>query len=243
MFPIYFKNEDFKEPDDQSFYFIVAENGLFLFKKMDLYTACVKAAGISWLLPHSESLRLNIPRIPSRLVGICMGFFYEVYHRYRSEAIILLFFSPLAGFRIGIPKQYVYRGTILHSSCSLRYENFPTPEGYFRLGTWHSHGNLKAEHSFVDAMDEEKEDGLHLVCGDLDISKPSFSLSFMVNGRRFLLEKEDVFEGYEEPIPPPERWLKKIECVGNYSYPVLHIASKGVESHKNEDKSERPEQD
>jgi hypothetical protein len=147
-----------------------------------------------------------------------------VYRRYQSEAIILLYFSPAAGFRVDVPRQHVRRRGrgLWMRSYSVDYDNLPTPEGYVRLGTWHSHADLRAYHSHQDNLDEMDEDGLHIVCGDLDTHNPSFSLSFMVNGKRFVLAREEIFEGYQQPtLPPPEEWLAQVECSSHSLSPLM----------------------
>ncbi len=220
MFPICLKSENSIEPVHESIYFVLAENGLFLVKNLDLFRASVKVEGIPWFQPHQDSLQLKFPRLPRTLVEACMGFFYEVYRRHRSEAIVLLFFSPATGsFRVGVPSQQVpFRGRLHGSSCRVDYEHLPTPEGFLRLGTWHSHADFKAYHSLQDDLDEMNQDGLHIVAGDLDCSQPSFSFSFMVNGQRFILDKEDVFQGYDRPrLPPPAKWLERVACVDQLS--------------------------
>ena len=93
------------------------------------------------------------------------------------------------------------------------YGNPPTPEGFSRLGTWHSHAMFQAYHSREDHLDEMGEDGLHIVVGGLDLPIPSFSCSFMINGRRFFLNKEEVIEGYERSLFPPEGWIENVNCV------------------------------
>lgn len=205
IFPVHFKEEGSKEPADPIF-FILANNGFFLVKEVDLYRACVKVDGVPGLLPHEESVQLKLPTLPKTLVEAAMGFLKAVYSRYQAEGILLLFYSSSEGFRLEVPRQSIYRKRV-------KYQNLPAPEGFFRLGTWHSHANVAAYHSADDRLDEIEEDGLHIVVGNLDLDSPSFSFSFMVNGRRFLFEKEAVIEGYDRPIPPPPEWLEKVTCV------------------------------
>src|SRR3990172_4241968 len=102
MFPIYYKDNSFKATSKESIYYVLANNGLFLIKDLDLYRACVKVEGVSSLQSHSESIDFKFPKLPQSMVEASMGFFYGVYQLYRSESIILLFFSPRRGFKIGI---------------------------------------------------------------------------------------------------------------------------------------------
>lgn len=216
MFPICLKNDAFKEPANVPAYFVLAENGLFLTKDMELYTACVKVQGIPWHDPAEEFLKLKFPKIPGNLVEACMGFFYAAYDYYRSEAIVLLYFSPtLQQFQVEVPQQQVDSSSVSRRpSYSVKYQTPAAREDSIKLGTWHSHANLPAYHSRDDDDDEREQDGLHLVVGDLDTWHPSFSFSFVVNGKRFKLLRDDVFESYVKPaFPVPEAWLNRIECV------------------------------
>lgn len=214
-FPVSIKGEGFKEPDDP-IRFVLAGNGLFLVKEVDLYRACVKVDGVPGLLPHQESLELKFPKLPKALVQTARGFLEAVYARHRGEGILLLFYSPSQGFRLEAPRQWIYRKSTSRASYGVKYENLPAPEGFVKLGSWHSHADAAAFHSREDHHDEIKEDGLHIVTGNLDRASPSFSLSFVVNGHRFFLEKEAVMEEYDRPIPPPSEWLEKVTCVERY---------------------------
>jgi PRTRC genetic system protein A len=218
MIPIYFKNEQFEEPAGAAAYFLLAGNGVFLVKDMDLYRACVQVEGAPWHRPQSEYLELKCPKIPVDLVEACMGFFYEVYDAHESESIVLLYFSPAVGeFRVEVPRQQAPRRSRRRSHF-VHYEIPPAPEGFVRLGDWHSHADLRACHSEQDDADECTQDGLHIVVGDLDMRRPSFSFSFVVNGRRFAVTGEDVLEGYRRPkFPVPKEWLNQVEYIEDES--------------------------
>ena len=213
MFPVYLKDEELRGPINESLFFLLANNGLFLIKEMDLYRASLKMEGVPGLLSHEESFQLKVPKLPKALVETGMGFFSVLYHLYQSEGILLLFYSPTAGFHVEAPKQSVYLRGPGRPYYMVDYENPPTPEGFSRLGTWHSHAMFPAYHSREDRLDEMGEDGLHIVVGDLDLAIPSFSFSFMINGRRFFLNKEEVIEGYDRSIFPPEDWVENVSCV------------------------------
>lgn len=214
IIPVYLKQKGFKGAVDSPFYFLVANKGVFLVKDTDLYRACVEVKGVPDLLSQEESIQLKIPKIPKTVVETGMGFFKAIFQRHRSEGMLLLFFSPTEGFRLEAPRQTIYNSWYGGSYPSVEYENPPTPVGFTRLGTWHSHAAYSASHSREDHQDEVGEDGLHVVVGNLDLPIPSFSFSFMINGRRFLLKKEDVIEGYDQPIfPAPWSWLENVTYV------------------------------
>ena len=100
---------------------------------------------------------------------------------------MLLYFNQEAGrYELKIPKQQVAGG-----HC--RYEIGPTPTGWLRVGTIHSHAAADAFHSELDDEDERHDDGLHVTIGNLD-GEVSVACSLVVDGRRFPLKPSDVFE-------------------------------------------------
>jgi hypothetical protein len=186
MFPIYLKEDHFEEPDDP-IYYLVTRDGLFQVKRNPLFHARTKVRGLSWLLPEQEAACLQLPLIPTSLLTEIVSFFREVFEAYRAEAVVLLYFNrDDGGYRMTIPKQQVAGG-----HC--RYEIGPTPAGWLRVGTIHSHASADAFHSELDDEDERHDDGLHMTVGNLD-GEVSLVCSLVVDGRRFTLKPSEVFE-------------------------------------------------
>jgi PRTRC genetic system protein A len=187
MFPIYLKDDHFEEPDDP-IYYLVTRDGLFQVKQNPLFHARTKVRGLSWLSPEQEAAYLQLPPIPASLLAEIVSFFREVFEVHRAEAVVLLYFSRDEGrYRMKIPKQQVAGG-----HC--RYEIGPTPAGWLRVGTIHSHASADAFHSELDDEDERHDDGLHMTIGNLD-GEASVVCSLVVDGRRFTLKPSEVFEG------------------------------------------------
>ncbi len=186
MFPVYLKEDGFKEPDDP-IYYLVTRDGLFQVKRNLFFHARTKIRGLSWLMPEQEGARLQLPPVPAAILAEIVAFFQEVFLAHRAEAVVLLYFNQREGrYELKIPKQQVAGG-----HC--RYEIGPTPTGWLRAGTIHSHAAADAFHSELDDEDERHDDGLHVTIGNLD-GEVSVACSLVVDGRRFPLKPSDVFE-------------------------------------------------
>lgn len=216
--PFYLKNDQFSEPDLPN-YFLLSADGLYLVKNLEMYRSCTKVEkGMPWLQDHSESVQLKFPKIPRRLVERVVAFFYLVYWIYKSEAFAFLYYSPTTRrFRVKIPPQKVripWNGFGKGCSYHVTYSGIPTPPGYVRIGTMHSHGPLPAYYSQTDLHDSRFDDSLNIVVGHLGDKRPSFSVNFMVSGSHFQLQPEDVMEPFQQPLfPIPRKWITQVEAI------------------------------
>ncbi len=196
MFPVYLKEDGFVEPDDP-IYYLVTRDGLFQVKRNLLFHARTKVPGLSWLMAEQEAAWLRLPRIPAAILAEIVAFFREVFRAHRAEAVALLYFYQAEKrYDLKIPKQQVAGG-----HC--RYEIGPTPTGWVRVGTIHSHAAADAFHSELDDEDERHDDGLHVTIGNLD-AEVSVACSLVVDGRRFTLKPSDVFEDASPAIHAAE---------------------------------------
>jgi len=206
MFPVYLKEDGFEEPDDP-IYYLVTRDGLFQVKRNPLFHARTRIKGLSWLMPEQEGARLLLPPIPAAILADIVAFFREVFRVHRAEAVVLLYFNQEdRRYDLEIPKQQVAGG-----HC--RYEIGPTPAGWVRVGTIHSHAAADAFHSELDDEDERHDDGLHMTIGNLD-GEASVVCSLVVDGRRFTLKPSDVFEDAVPGVPPVsvrERTLQVVD--------------------------------
>ncbi len=216
--PFFFKNKDFKEPD-LPFYYLISADGLFLVKNFPLYRASIKIdKGLPWLEANTEQLSLKFPKIPRRLIEKVVGFFYVIFRLYGSEAIVFLYYhAKEKSYKLSVPQQEVelheYQG-YQWNNYHLNYSPAPTPPGYIRLGTIHSHASMPAYYSWTDEKDSQFDDSLNIVVGNLDLSTPSFSACFMVHGQKFDLYPWEVMEAYRQPhFPVPGNWIKKVKQV------------------------------
>jgi len=186
MFPVYLKEDGFEEPNDP-IYYLVTRDGLFQVKRNLLFHARTKVRGLTWLMPEQEAAWLQLPPVPASILAEIVAFFREVFRAHRAEAVALLYFNQAEKrYDLKIPTQQVAGG-----HC--RYEIGPTPTGWLRVGTIHSHAAADAFHSELDDEDERHDDGLHVTIGNLD-GEVSVACSLVVDGRRFTLEPSEVFE-------------------------------------------------
>lgn len=205
MFPVYMKEPGFREPPEP-IYYLVTRDGLFQVKRTSVFRSRVRVPGLVWLEKEDEGAAYLLPVIPGKILEETVGFFREVYRKYRAEAAVLLYLREgLTEYEIRIPPQ-----TVAGGHC--RYEVGPNPTGCIRVGTIHSHGAAEAFHSELDEVDEQYDDGLHITIGSLH-AKPTVSCSLVVDGRRFDLTPETVLEVMPWELDPMTRLENAEEVV------------------------------
>jgi hypothetical protein len=79
------------------------------------------------------------------------------------------------------------------------------------VGTIHSHSSFGAFASSVDEDDESGLDGLHVVVGDFDKRRLSYSAAIVVDGVRFHMKTGSLIERPRRLAEPPEEWLGKVK--------------------------------
>jgi len=176
-------------PQDETCY-IIAKDGIFLKKKLDLIESITPVDKISFLDNIQTFAKINIPKIPEKVFANILAFFREVYNLYSSEAIVLLYYNKKnKNYKIYVPEQEV-------SSASLSYKANIVIKNYNLIGTIHSHGSMAAFHSATDVSDEDKFDGIHITVGKLN-DKEFFDITatVAVNGMRVPVISEDYIEG------------------------------------------------
>jgi hypothetical protein len=187
--------------------FLVARDGLYLRKRSLLGLSQTKVEGVTHLPAESEYLDYALPRVPADLMARVVGFFRAVYRLHQSEALVLLLWAG-EGFDLFVPKQKVSPASVCHV-----LDEAELPSGGRIVGSIHSHGAFGAGASAIDADDEAEFDGLHLVVGDLDRRRPSYSAAIAVDGRRFGVRHNIVFERPRRLIEPPDDWLRRVKLL------------------------------
>lgn len=179
--------------------YIIAGNGTFMYKKNALHNYLTKVDGVGSLADIREYCWYQEHSIPEDLVRQIVGFFKKVYDEHKSEAILLLYFNQkTAEWLALVPKQTV-------SGASANYQMVTpdmVPDGFSRVGTWHSHANMSAFFSGVDDHDDERDDGVHLTIGDLGNRwgqlagnwMPSIVASYATNGQRWTAEPQVILD-------------------------------------------------
>lgn len=185
--------------------FIVARDGLYLRKHSLLGKSQVQVDGVQHLPEAREYLEYELPKLPAELMGRVVGFFAAIWRTRRSEALVLLTWDGSA-FGLIVPEQQADWGSVEH-----RLDPADVPVGVQLLGTIHSHADMTAFHSGTDEIDEVDVDGLHIVVGELDTARPSFSAAVVIDGKRFSAEPSMVFEPPGPAVDPPAEWLDRVK--------------------------------
>ncbi len=216
-FPIVLKTPEAGKPD-ATIYYEIASNGPFQVRDFPIYRAVTRTDElVPGLHTQEESLEIKFPRLPAALLAEVLDFFCEVYRRHGGEAIVILLYHPAQKvFRARVPPQTIsqyrdYKGR-WKAYMDLKYKSVARPKDFLRLGTIHSHPNMPAYASATDCDDERFEDGLHIVFGDLDMSRITRSASFVANGVRFRLKPSEVMEPFSQSDreAPPD-WMACVE--------------------------------
>jgi proteasome lid subunit RPN8/RPN11 len=215
-FPIVLKTRARYRAPARLFY-EVAANGIFQVRDTGIFRSVTQAeVEVPGLLASQEEVVLRFPRLPAWLLEDVLAFFREAYRQHGGEAIVILFYRPEdREFRAEAPSQSIpgYRdgAGVFRAHHQLRYGQVERPEGFVRMGSIHSHAQSPAYASAVDCADEQGEDGLHVVFGDVDLSRPSRSACFVSNGVRFQLEPDRVLEPCEVPMRPARAdWMARL---------------------------------
>jgi len=213
MFNIYINDGTTRNYSSDETYYIVAKDGIYLHKKLDILESFTKVNKISFLEPINQYAKLNIPKIPGKLTRQMYTFFSEVYDRFKTESVIMIFYNKdTKEYKLHVPTQTV-------SSAHLRTSYDTIIPGFLSLGTCHSHAGFGAFHSSTDIKDEKDWDGLHITFGDLNQDNISISLEIVSNGFRSKCNPSDYLEGIIEDgeyyrinlSEFPEEWMDNVE--------------------------------
>lgn len=185
--------------------FIVARDGLYLRKHSLLGLSQTQVERVAHLPKGREFIDYALPKLPAELLARVVGFFRAVYRQQHSEAVVLLLWGA-DGFDVAVPTQQA-------SAASVRFKvrDDDVLTGTRVVGTIHSHGAFGAGASGIDEADEAELDGLHVVVGDLDRRRPSFSAAIAIDGRRFDVRLREVADRPGRPIDPPTEWLGRVK--------------------------------
>lgn len=187
--------------------FVVARNGVYLRKQTLLGESQTKVERIAHLPAEEEYVDYTLPKVPADLMARVVGFFRSVYRLHRTEALVLLIWEG-DSFAIHVPGQRVSGSSV---KFSLTEDELTT--GSRLVGTIHSHGAFGAFASSIDEADEAELDGLHLVIGDLDRRRPSYSAAIAVDGHHFDIRPGLVLERPRRLAEPPAEWLQKVKLL------------------------------
>ena len=185
--------------------FLVAHDGLYLRKRSLLGVSQTKVDGAEHLPAEKEYLEYALPKVPTDLMARVVGFFRAIYRAQRTEALVLLLWAD-EGFDLFVPEQRVSPASLSHT-----LDEAELPSGTRVVGSIHSHGAFGAGASSIDEADEAEFDGLHVVVGDFDRGRPSYSAAIAVDGHRFAVRTSVVLERPRRLVEPPENWLRRVK--------------------------------
>ncbi len=187
--------------------FVVARDGLYLRKRSLLGLSQVQVDEVAHLPAAREYLEYALPKVPASLMAEVVGFFRAIWSRQKSEALALLTWDGSA-FGLIVPEQRAGAASVKH-----RLETSDVPSGAHLVGSIHSHGALSAGASLTDEADEADFDGIHVVVGDVDERRPTYSAAIVVDGRRFGCRTSLVFERPRRFTAPAPAWLKRVKPI------------------------------
>ena len=215
--PLYLKTDaDVPRPDDPEFYWMTRD-GTFLCRNHPFFTSDVPTRRpIRALAPHEPRCVVRYPLVKASTLEFVVAFFGRVYELHRSESVVLLLWDMDAQrYKLLVPEQTatVWRSWDgVRSPMDVRYKVPPLPPRHLLVGDLHCHGNMAAFASATDRDDERYRDGLHGVVGHVEDEPPQFHLELSIDGYRFALEPEHVFEGYTRRRRfVPRTWLEKVK--------------------------------
>lgn len=214
MIPTHLKTGEFHDPDDP-LYYLVAANGCFLVRKNGLFTSVTAVTGIPGLEAEQAGLWCGFGKVPRRLMETVYGFFDWAFREWESEAVVCLFYDPVKRSILAqAPPQTIFRYRAAgrwFTEGRVEYDNISRPAHLLKLGDIHSHGDLPPFFSSKDDEDDH-EDGLRIVMGNLHRAKPDVCASFIASGVRFILDSRNVIEEFSRPAPPPAAWIQSVSC-------------------------------
>jgi len=184
--PIYVKDEEFVWPDDETVFYLLSSDGLFICRNNKWFRSCVEAKRPpSELEGQAPFLHAQYPKIPTWMMEQVMGWFTDVAHKFHCEAAALFIWDEDdERVKLFIPKQ---TGKVTKRyAMDVVYEIPQELPAHQRvIGTIHSHVFSSAYSSWTDKDDEAHFPGVHIVLGKLDQKEPDVHAVIVADGTHF----------------------------------------------------------
>jgi hypothetical protein len=215
--PVYLKTDaQMPRPADPEFYWLT-QDGPFLCRNHPFFASDVPTRrAVKALAGHAPQCEVRYPLLKASTLEHIVAFFDRVYRLHQSESVVLLLWD-LDGqrYKVCVPEQ---EATVWQSwgggrsAQDVRYAVPVPPPRHLLVGDLHCHANMAAFASGTDRLDEVYRDGVHGVVGRIESEPPEFHLELAVDGHRFALRPEQIFEGYRERRRyVPRQWLDKVK--------------------------------
>lgn len=199
-------------PEPEVPYYALTKEGFFL-RKRTLFgdaTVPIKVSPESLVkAPSGGQFVQNELKYPMWLVLQAHDFFKKVFERHHSEAAVIVVYNMREKkFKLFIPEQYVSYGGV-HQ----KYNPEHLKDGWYAVGTIHSHCDFGAFHSGTDTHDADDMDGLHMTIGRITKEDgPQVATMIAMNKTLFHIKFEEGCDieargtTYEETAP--EWWMR-----------------------------------
>ncbi|MFH1430443.1 MAG: hypothetical protein ABIG71_02885 [Candidatus Uhrbacteria bacterium] len=195
---------------------VFGKNGMFRVVVKGPIRALVPAKEAPMIAPLESSAQWRLPAMPAHLTMQVIKWFVAVWHKYHSEAILIIRYNPeTQEYALVAPKQRVSAGHAHYTQAMLAgADDMP---GFVNVGTVHSHGSMGAFHSSVDTGDEEFFSGIHLTVGKVNSEFFEIVSTLDVNGHRFPQDPVQIFDGLKPardrivPSPATEAEAKVLQ--------------------------------
>jgi len=222
--PIYLKTQPRMAWPDDTFFYVMTGDGLFVCRNHRFFRSCVPAPRWPSALARQETfLKVAYPKMPRAMIERIVGFFSAVAERHNSEAGVLLAWDePAQRLHVVVPDQVAtvsrnWYGDVF--PIGLKYE-WPTelPNGWVIVGDVHSHVDHWPNPSYIDDLDETHRAGVHVVVGRIRSEPPEFHIEAVVDGQRFTLRPDQIMDDYRRRRDKvPRAWLEKVR-IKTYGY-------------------------
>jgi hypothetical protein len=167
------------------------------------------------LADHWQFCHLDCGKLSRVMHRAMLSFFRYANELHGGEAALVLLYHPeRQRFRWHCPLQTVEMYWSLSKwvagDCIAFSHPTTLPEGYVHFGDAHLHVGSSAVPSLTDVRDDQ--DGMHIIVANVQ-SEPRYHVDFVVDGKRFGVSPELVFEAPDcLPGPhPPRRWIDRVQ--------------------------------
>lgn len=213
------RDNKFEWPENEKIFYVISKDGMFVCRDHPFFRSCTRVHRIPReLKPQKRFFVPKFPKLPGIMLDNIVGWFQEVYERYKTEAVALLVWDSIEKCPlVVVPPQITHLhqygiSKSLHGG-DVTYEPLPLAPHLSVYGDIHSHMDFGAYSSYTDEKDEEYRPGLHIVVGKLKSQKPEFHVEAVVDSERFDLSMSDAFDRpfHQRRYKYANQWIEKLD--------------------------------